>query len=179
MTKIGTVDIRPLDAVEASQRLDGFCEILIDCVQGGASVGFLAPLAREQAAAYWLEVFAQVRTRSLVLLGAFIDDKLVGTVQIKPEGRPNGRHRVEVSKLLVLPKLRRKGVGRALMEELEAIVRSAGRTLAVLDTRAGDPSEQLYRKLGYKVTGIVPRYARDPDGARLSDCIFMYKEFDR
>lgn len=179
MTKVGNIDIRPLDAVEASQRLDGFCEILIDCVDGGASVGFLAPLAREQAAAYWLEVFAHVRTRALVLLGAFIGDELVGTVQIKPEGRPNGRHRVEISRLMVSPRVRRRGVGHALMEESEAIARSAGRTLAVLDTRAGDPSERLYAGLGYKTVGTIPRHARDPDGARLSDRVFMYKELDR
>jgi len=179
MTKVGAIEIRPLDAVEASQRLDAFCEILIACVEGGASIGFLAPMAREQAAAYWLEVFAQVRTRGLVLLGAFLGDKLVGTVQIKPEGRPNGRHRIDVSKLLVAPGARRKGVGRALMEELEAIARSAGRTLAILDTRTGDPSEKLYLSMGYKTFGVVPRYARDPDGAKLADCTFMYKELER
>jgi ribosomal protein S18 acetylase RimI-like enzyme len=152
--------------------------LLKDSVDGGASVGFLPPLDPEEAARYWQGVFDAVEKgsrRLWVARGA--DGSVIGAVQLDLETRPNGSHRAEVMKLMVHARARRRGVGRALMLEVEAEARGAGRTTLVLDTRRGDPSERLYRSLGWELAGIVPRYARSADGT-LDPSAFYYRLLD-
>ncbi|HET7341730.1 MAG TPA: GNAT family N-acetyltransferase [Methylomirabilota bacterium] len=155
-------------------------EVLRDAVDSGASVGFLPPLAPATAAAYWRGVFAALDGGPRVLLVArrADDGAVVGTAQLEPSGKENGRHRAEVSKVLVLQAARRQGIGRALMLALETHARRLGRTTLVLDTREGDPSETLYASLGWRRLGVIPRYAESA-GGRLDGSAFYYKLLDR
>jgi acetyltransferase len=114
-----------------------------------------------------------VRERGRILLAAFAGEALIGSVQLNPEPRANGRHRAEVMKLMVLRSHRGRGVGRALMQALLAAARESGRSLLLLDVRSEDPAERLYRTLGFVPFGRVPGHARSPDG-RLADTSFHY-----
>jgi acetyltransferase len=142
---------------------------------GGASVGFMPPLGADEAAAYWDGVTAALKGgwRRLWIARA-ADGGLVGTVQLDLASQANARHRAEVTKLMVLSSARRQGIGRLLMEAAEADARRLGRTTLVLDTRQGDPSEALYRGMGWQPAGTIPRYARSADGT-LHTTAFYYK----
>jgi ribosomal protein S18 acetylase RimI-like enzyme len=103
-------------------------------------------------------------------------ERIVGTVQIDLDTPPNQQHRTEVTKLLVHPGARRRGIARALMVALEDVARSEGRTLLTLDTWTGEPAERLYQSLGYITVGVIPRYARGSLSPELEPATFMYKE---
>ena len=145
-----------------------------DSVAHGASIGFLPPLADDEAQHYWQGVIADLRHRSRMLLVARDEAGVIGTAQLDLPWKPNARHRAEVQKVLVHSRARRRGIGRALMLEIEAVARQAGRSLLVLDTRQGDPAEQLYRQLGYIAAGVIPSYAQSADG-QLDPCVFFYR----
>lgn len=169
------VMITTLSATEAEAALPELLAVLRDAVEGGASVGFLPPLADEEGDAYWRGVVAAIAGGSRVLLIARCDGgPILGTVQLDLATRANGSHRAEVSKLLVSRAARRRGLGRALMTALEREAWRLGRTTIVLDTRQGDPSERLYAGLGYHLVGAVPQYARSTDGS-LHATTFYYK----
>jgi len=149
--------------------------LLQDVVDGGASVGFLPPLASDEAAAYWDSVAKALQAGGRRLwIARDAAGHIAGSVQLELEQRANGNHRAEVMKLMVLSAARRQGLGRALMEGTEADARRLGRTTLVLDTREGDPSETLYRRMGWQPAGAIPRYARSADGA-LHTTAFYYK----
>ena len=134
-------------------------------VDGGASVGFLPPLGAEEAKAYWDSVAAALTGGGRRLwIARAADGGIAGTVQLDLAGQANGRHRAEVTKLMVVSSARRRGIGRLLMEAAEAEARKLGRTTLVLDTRQGDPSEALYRGMGWQPAGTIQRYARSADG---------------
>jgi len=166
--------IRRLAAAEAHAARHRLATILQDAVHNGASVGYLAPLSDADALAYWDSIFATVETLQRILLVAEVDGEIAGTVQLVLETRPNGRHRAEVSKLLVHTAYRRRGIAHALMQRIEAEARIASRTLLVLDTQTDEPAEELYVRLGYARTGVVPAYAAFPDG-KLGATTFMHK----
>ena len=170
--------IRRLDDAEARTAQHRLALLLQDAVHHGASVGYLAPLAMADALDYWAAVSAGVAARQRVLLVAEIEGEIAGTVQLVLETRPNGDHRAEVSKMLVHTAYRRRGIAVALMHRIEAEAHAAGRTLLVLDTQSGEPAEALYSKLGYERTGVVPDYARFPDG-RLGATTFMHKRLEQ
>jgi ribosomal protein S18 acetylase RimI-like enzyme len=109
------------------------------------------------------------------MLAAYDGEQLLGTVQLDLAAKANARHRAEVQKLLVLQSVRRRGLGRRLMRAVEELALRLGRSLLVLDVRKDDPAQRLYESIGFQVTGIVPRYASDPDGT-LCDCTFLYRE---
>jgi len=144
-------------------------------VDGGASVGFVPPIAAKDATAYWESVAAALKGGGRRLWIARADGAgIVGTVQLGLASQANGRHRAEVIKLMVLGSARRQGIGRLLMEAAEAEARTLGRATLVLDTRQGDPSEALYRGMGWQPGGTIPRYARSADGT-LHTTAFYYK----
>lgn len=145
-------------------------EILVGVVSSGASVGFLPPLSREEAFAYWQGVHAP----ETVLLLAERDGEIVGTGQLDLAMRPNGRHRAEICKVLVHPAAQGQGIGKALMLALEDEARALGRTLLHLDTREGDHSNRLYQSVGYTASGTIPGWAIDSDGT-LKGTTFYYK----
>jgi ribosomal protein S18 acetylase RimI-like enzyme len=165
--------IRRLAAADVEARLAELSALLHDAVLGGASIGFVPPLAPGELEAYWQDTLEAVRKRGRILLAAFAGEALIGSVQLNPEPRANGRHRAEVMKLMVLRSHRGRGVGRALMQALLASARESGRSLLLLDVRSEDPAERLYRTLGFVPFGRVPGHARSPDG-RLADTSFHY-----
>jgi ribosomal protein S18 acetylase RimI-like enzyme len=165
--------IRRLEAADAEARLEELALLLRDAVLGGASIGFVLPLAPAELEAYWREVLGAVRRGGRVLLAAFEGETLIGSVQLALEPRANGRHRAEVMKLMVLHSHRGQGVGRALMEALLEAARESGRSLLLLDVRTGDAAERLYRTFGFVPFGRVPGHARSPDG-RLADTTFYF-----
>jgi GNAT superfamily N-acetyltransferase len=158
------------DALSARER-DELSDILVACVDDGASLGFHAPLERQTARDWW-ETFPRA---GVTLLVAELDGRIVGTAQLHDAESANGAHRGEVAKLLVHPAWRRRGIARALMHHLEDEARAAGKILLVLDTRDGDPSNDLYAALGYREGGRIPNWARDSTGV-LSTTVFWYKE---
>lgn len=171
-----TFVIRRLSAGEAAERAADLSAILLDCVEGGASVSFMAPLARETADGFWRKVVDGVASGDRLLLVA--EDRasgaIVGTVQVVMDLPENQPHRADVAKMLVHRSARRRGLGGTLMRAAAEHARAAGRTLLVLDTVTGGDAERLYERLGWTRVGVVPGYALMPDG-RPCDTTIFYK----
>ena len=167
--------VRALTAEEAHACNGALSDILMDCVKGGASVSFMAPLHDEKASAFWRGVANGVaRNDRALLVAEDAADGIVGTVQVvfaQPENQP---HRADIAKMLVHRRARRRGIGAMLMEQAEATARAAGRTVLVLDTATGSDAERLYQRLGWQRVGVVPDYALWPDG-RLCATTYYYK----
>lgn len=169
------LEIRQLTAAEMPQYIGALADTLLDCVAGGASVSFMASLSRADAESFFAKVLKDVQRGDCLLFAAFLDSRLVATVQLLTAMPPNQTHRADVAKLLVQISARRQGIARRLMQHLEEAGRVAGRTLLVLDTATGDPAEDLYRSLGWTRVGVIPHYARYPDGSWCDTTIF-YKQ---
>jgi GNAT superfamily N-acetyltransferase len=164
--------VRRLAAVSEEQ-LDGLAGVLVDCVEGGASVSFLHPLTRERARAYWADVAAGVARGGRALIVAEDGDGIVGTVHLVLDLPENQPHRADLSKMLVHRRARRRGVGEALLRAAEAAAQDLGRTLLVLDTASAD-AERLYERAGWHRVGAIPDYALLPDG-KPCDTVIYYR----
>jgi GNAT superfamily N-acetyltransferase len=167
-----SIQIRCLTALGECE-IEALSDVLIDCVEGGASVSFMHPMTREKAGAFWRGVAAGVVRGERILLGAFDGETMVGTVQVilnLPENQP---HRGDVAKMLVRRSARRRGVGRALLAAAEQSAREAGKTLLVLDTVTGSDGERLYAGAGWERCGVIPEYALWPDGRPCATTIFF------
>lgn len=167
------IAVRSLGAAEAQPRIAELTQVLLDCVEGGASVSFMLPLDRGAADAFWRGVAAGVARGERTLIVAEDDGVIVGTVQLITDMPPNQPHRADVAKLLVHRRARGTGVGRRLMEALHEAARLQRRTLLVLDT-ASATAGRLYERLGWQRAGVVPDYALLPDGG-LCATTFFYK----
>ena len=172
------VDIILLDAPVADAALAELAAVLVDCVEGGASVSFMSPFSYDQAMAFFRKVAASVAAGDSVLLAARLDGRIVGTVQLALDTPPNQLHRADIRKMLVHRAARGNGIGAALMAAVENEARRRGRWLLVLDTVPGENGHRLYVRAGWQQTGIVPDYALFPDG-RLCDTAIMWKRLDR
>jgi GNAT superfamily N-acetyltransferase len=166
------VDVRRLDASEVRSELDGLAAVLADCVAGGASVSYMAPFSQADAREAFAAWADDVEAGRRLLVAAFHDGTVVGTVQVVFATPPNQPHRADVAKLLVHRSARRRGVARLLMAHAEAEARAAGRTLLVLDTVTGDDAERLYERLGWTRVGVIPKYALYPDGRPCDTTVF-------
>ncbi|WP_043335761.1 GNAT family N-acetyltransferase [Belnapia moabensis] len=164
--------VEALDAAAAASAERRLSEILVACVDEGASVSFLKPLAPDVARGFWKKMAADVAANRRVLLAAWLDGDLVGTVQLHLDTPQNQPHRADLAKLLVAPAARRRGVARALMRRAEQTAQRLHRRLLVLDTLAGDAGEPLYRSLGWQEAGRIPGYALDETGAAHATVIF-------
>ncbi|STQ89508.1 GNAT family N-acetyltransferase [Iodobacter fluviatilis] len=153
--------------------IPGLCSLLKDAVDGGASVGFLAPLSMEDANQYWQQVFPALQS-GLYLWVAIKDEKIVGSVQLALCGKQNGQHRAEIQKLFVLREYRGQGVSSKLMKAAENFAFQLGRSLLVLDTEAGSDAELIYLHSGWKAAGSIPDYAKSPNG-ELRPTVYYYK----
>jgi len=167
------VEIKRLDVGEARAELDRLAAVLHDCVEGGASVRWLAPFSHDDARVAFEAVAADVERGGRVLLAAYTDGDLVGTVQVVAAAQPNSPHRAEIVQLLVHRSARRQGVAARLMEAAEAEARAEGKTLLVLDTVTGDAAERLYERLGWTKVGVILDYALYPDGRPCDTTIFF------
>ena len=163
---------RRLHALDDAQ-IDALAGVLIDCVEGGASVSFMHPLPRDRAVAFWRRVAQGVAAGERALLVAEDARGLCGTVQLVLDQPENQPHRADLSKLLVHRRARRQGLGEALMRAAEAAARECGKTLLVLDTASGE-AERLYDRLGWTRVGVIPGYALLPQGG-LCDTTVYYR----
>jgi GNAT superfamily N-acetyltransferase len=166
------IEIRRLDGSQLHVHLDGLASVLADCVAGGASVSYMAPFSHEQARAAFEAWAADVEQGRRLVLAAFADGDLVGTVQVILALPPNQPHRGEIAKLLVHRSARKRGVAQLLMERAESEARAERKTLLVLDTVTGDAAERLYMRLGWTRVGVIPGYALYPDGRPCDTTVF-------
>lgn len=169
--------VESIDLDAGMTHLDGLAALLVACVDDGASIGFHRPMAHAEAIAFWRASLAGVADGSRILYVARVGARLIGTASLALAALPNSRHRAEVQKLMVLPSWRGRGVGRVLMRTLEAAAREASRTLLVLDTREGDPSQTLYESMGWVEVGRIPDFARDERG-RPETTVVYYRILD-
>jgi len=168
----GSYSIRRLTGVSDAE-IQGLARILIDCVDGGASIGFMHPLSPENALAIWRGIAVDVARGARALLVAADQSGILGTVQIVLDQPENQPHRADISKMLVHRRARRRGIGAALMHAAEAVARQCGKSLLVLDTASGD-AERLYARLGWILVGLIPDYALWPAGG-FCDTEFFWK----
>ena len=168
-----TIQIRALQSI-SEREIQGLSDVLIDCVEGGASVSFMLPMSREKAEAYWAKMAASAeRGERLIFAAEDVAGQIVGTVSVVLDQPENQPHRGDVSKMLVHRRARRQGVGAALLSAAERGAFDAGKTLLVLDT-ASDDAERLYARRGWQRCGVIPEYALLPDG-RPCATVFFYK----
>jgi GNAT superfamily N-acetyltransferase len=163
--------IRRLHAVDAAQ-IDQLADVLIDCVEGGASVSFMHPLTPDRAVAFWRRVAQGVATGGRALLVAEDARGLCGTVQLVLDQPENQPHRADLSKMLVHRRARRQGLGAALIRAAEAMALDCGKTLLVLDAVTNGDAERLYQRLGWVRVGVIPGYALMPRGGLCSTTVF-------
>ena len=174
MTETVAISLLTPEAFEA--RLPELADLLHACVHADASVNFIAPFPIDESDAFWrARVAPQLRAGHRLLWIADLGDRLAGSVQLELDTPPNQPHRAGVSKLLVHPEARRRGVARALMRALEAKACDLDRSLITLDTRTGDVAEPLYASMGYETAGVIPGYSRAPFEDRLESTTIMYK----
>ncbi|KVF77364.1 acetyltransferase [Burkholderia sp. FL-7-2-10-S1-D7] len=165
--------VRRVDAIEAHACIDALADVLIDCVEGGASVGFMLPVERSTVVAFWTRVAAGVAGGERILLIAEdVAGRIVGTVQVvtaQPENQP---HRADIAKMLVSRHARRQGIAARLLTAADEAARDAGKTVLVLDTVTGGDAERLYERAGWERVGVVPNFALMPDGALCATTYF-------
>ncbi len=156
---------------------EALADVLLDCVEGGASVGFMHPLPRAKALAFCQNALASAaRGERIVLVAEDVGSHtIVGTVQVVLAMPDNQPHRADVAKMQVHRRARRRGLGAALMRAAEDAARAAGKTLLVLDTVTGSDAERMYLRLGWQRCGVIPNYALWPQGGLCSTTVF-YRE---
>jgi GNAT superfamily N-acetyltransferase len=170
---VDTIQVHILQTPD-EHSIEELSDVLVDCVEGGASVSFMLPIARATAIAFWRDVAASVgRGERILLIAQDAAMHIVGTVQIILAQAENQPHRADIAKMLVHRRARRNGVGAALLAAAEKAARDAGKTLLVLDTASGE-AERLYAKLGWQRCGVIPGYALLPGGG-LCDTTFYYR----
>ena len=165
------IRIRRLDRI-GPREIAGLSDVLIDCVEGGASVSFMWPMTRDKADAFWRDVAASTAPGERAVLVAEADDGIAGTVQVIWAGPENEGHRADVAEMLVHRRARRRGLGDALLAAAEAEARKAQKTLLVLDTVTGSDADRLYVRGGWQRVGEIPDYALMPDGTPCPTTVF-------
>jgi GNAT superfamily N-acetyltransferase len=163
--------IRRLRSLDA-QQVQALADVLMDAVEGGASVGFMQPLAMHTALAFWQRVAQGVASGERALLVAQDSAGIVGTVQLvlgQPDNQP---HRADLSKMLVHRRARRQGIGDALMQAAQTLAADCGKNLLVLDTASAD-AERLYERHGWQRCGVIPDFALWPQGGYCDTVIFF------
>jgi GNAT superfamily N-acetyltransferase len=167
------VKIRCLGPI-GEREIQGLSDVLIDCVEGGASVSFMWPMTREKAEAFWRGVADSAgRGERVVLSAEDSTGTIIGTVQViwaQPENQP---HRGDVAKMLVHRSARKRGIGAALLSAAERIAFETGKTLLVLDTVTGADAERMYARCGWERCGVIPNYALWPDGRPCATTVFF------
>lgn len=168
----GEIQIRCLETI-GEREIQGLGDVLIDCVEGGASVSFMLPMTRQKADAFWRNAAASVaHGEKIVLTAEDADGTIVGTVTVVLQQPENQPHRGDVSKMLVHRRARKQGIGAALLSAAERSARQAGKTLLVLDTASAE-AERLYERQGWQRCGVIPDYALLPDGPPCATTIFF------
>ena len=165
------IDVRAIQKF-GERELEALCDVLIDCVEGGASVSFMLPMTRGKALAYWRDVAASATRGERIVLAAYdATQDIIGTVQVVFAQPENQLHRADIAKMLVHRRGRRRGGGAALLVAAERHALRSGKTVLVLDT-ASDDAERLYVRQGWQLCGHIPDYALMPDGALCATAVY-------
>lgn len=159
-----------IELLDVREDIEQLSQLITMVVEDGASIGFLPPMQLSVAKQYWETVMEP----GVILYIAKINDEIVGSVQLHLCLKENGRHRAEIAKLMTHPSYRRNGIGRLLMQTAEERAKQEGRSLLVLDTREGDPSNNLYKSIGFVEAGSIPNYALSANG-QFHATVFYYK----
>jgi GNAT superfamily N-acetyltransferase len=168
------VIVRRVGATEAAACAEALADVLIDCVEGGASVSFMPPLPREKAVAFWRSVASGVdRGERVLVVAEDGEGQILGTVQLVLSMPDNQQHRGDIAKMLVHSKARRRGIAQRLMAAIEDEARKEGRTVLVLDTVTGGDAERLYERAGWQRVGVIPKYALMPTGEFCATTVFF------
>ena len=170
-----TVGVRLITADEASVLLPALSALLVDAVDHGASVNFMAGFSQDQASAYWQKQIKGLETNDRIWLVAEDNGQLVGTVMCVFALQPNQPFRAELSKMIVHSSQRKRGIGTMLMSAIEDAALAAGKTHLILDTATGDSGDRLYRRMGWVEVGTLRGFAYEPDGT-LADATIFYKQ---
>ena len=173
---VQNIQIRVLNNSTLAENIPGLAEILMVCVRDGASIGFMSEMPLIEAMEFWRRVNDRSDAAELVVLGAFVDDELAGTVQLIFSAQPNQPHKANVAKLLVSPKFRRLGIARQLMTAIEDLALEFDRDMLVLDTLSGTSAESLYLGLGWTKVGEIPRFAFVPEGGEPLPTSVFFKD---
>jgi GNAT superfamily N-acetyltransferase len=160
----------------AESDLRSLALLLVDAVESGGAVSFMAPLPVEHAQEWWRKTMAEADPRAVFLVARDAEG-IVGTVQFHPAWAPNQPHRADIVKLLVHRRVRRQGLAARLMQGIEEAARRDGFSLLTLDAKRGGAAEQLYRSIGWIAAGTIPRFALDSDGTP-HDAVIFYKDLD-
>ncbi len=167
------ITVRRVRAKEAMACVDALADVLIDCVEGGASVSFMLPISRSTAVEFWRRIADAVARNERILLVAENEaGRIVGTVQLVIDQPENQPHRADVAKMLVCREARRQGVARRLMAAVDDAAHEAGKSVLVLDTVTDGDAERLYERAGWQRVGVIPNYALMPDGAFCGTTLF-------
>ncbi|HTG99177.1 MAG TPA: GNAT family N-acetyltransferase [Vicinamibacterales bacterium] len=150
-------------------------ELLVDAVDSGAAVSFLAPLTQDRAEQWWRRALTAIEGGAIFLVARDVEG-IVGSVQLHPSWAPNQPHRADVAKLIVHRRGRRAGIGKRLMQSIEDAARKAGFTLLTLDAKQDGAAVQLYRRIGWTEVGVIPHYALDTDGKTPHGTVIFYKD---
>jgi len=170
-----TAVVRAATPATLARHLAELSALLVEAVGGGASLGFVAPLALDDARDYWLSLRSEIVTGTRLLLVAEEDDRLVGAGQLALPAWPNARHRAELQKLCVAVAARGRGIGRTLVSALHDAARARGRSLILLNARHDSAAERLYVSLGYRRVGVIPGHTLGPAGER-HDSVSLYRD---
>ena len=166
--------IRELDGAEALARVDELVEVLRDCVEGGASVGFMLPLADGRPEAFWRKVAASVAAGERHLFVAEDEaGRICGTLSLVTDMPDNQPHRADVSKMLVHRRARRQGIAERLLRAVEAKAGELRKTTLVLDTVTGSDASRVYERTGWQRAGDIPNYALMPEGEPCSTTYYF------
>lgn len=166
----GANEMEIIELHSVNECLEELSDLLIKVVGDGASIGFLPPLEKEEARAYWQSCV----NPEILFWIAKVEGQIAGTIQLHLCTKPNGVHRAEVAKLMTHPSFRQRGIARQLMKQAEQRAIHEGRSLLVLDTREGDPSNFLYQSIGYKEAGRIPHFAQNAEGG-IDTTVLYYK----
>jgi acetyltransferase len=175
MTK-HTYTTEPMIPPVSDADIRSLADLLVDAVESGAAVSFVAPLTEQRAESWWRTCIAAADPRAIFMVARDEGGAIVGTVQLHPAWAPNQPHRAEIVKLLVHRRSRRSGLGTRLMEAIEDAARRSGFTLLTLDAKRATAADRLYRHLGWIPVGWIPNYAFDPDGTTPHDAVIFYKD---
>lgn len=172
------MSVTQVSAQELEAKASDLSALLIDVVDGGAAVSFIAPMTQDAADAFWQGVAADVARGTRLVFVTQVDGRVAGCVHLAVATQPNGTHRAEIQKLLVHSAYRRQGLATALMAAAEAEAQRIGRTLIVLDTEQGGVGELLYERLGYQRAGVIPGFARSSYTGTLHGTVLFYKQLE-
>jgi GNAT superfamily N-acetyltransferase len=167
--------IRSVNATELAGVLKDLVHVFRDTVNSGSPLGFMPPITMETSRDYWLSIKPQVVSGARILLVASYESTVVGSAQLELSQRTNSLHRADVQRVFVARSLRGRGVGSALMREVEDVARAQGRSLLTLNTRYNEPAHAWYKSLGYADVGVIPGWTVGANGERY-DHVTMFKE---